>query len=597
MTTIEKKVQQTRFRLNANRWLHLFCSCITIGAGVLAAVVLVVRLYDWPWPLGVIAAGVGVFALIVSVILSVVGSVSDSHAAAALDEAAGLHERISSGIYCREATDPFAQAVVADAESIGGRLTVGQHVRYKVPRGLGGAGVAVVIACGMLLVPAGVLVADAKEEDQSEIVRQTAAVISKRTDRIKHLARTNPELKKLVDDLDKLAATPDEKSLDASQMRRVAVKKLDKMQDVLRQRKDSDRFSQAKEFKKMLRALNVPDRPETPTSKLAKALAAGDFKNAQQQIKEMREQLAKLSTPEDAQKLKEMQQQLDKLAKKLENLANNKKLTAKLLQAGLKKKDIERLLKQLTKKDIEQIKKQLQKQGMNQKEIDKLAKQLQKRKGANALAKQLGEALRQASQSAGAASASSQLAEAANQLGEMETLEMEMSQVDSMIADMQEAKNELGQSCSRCNGTGKIGGKKCPPCNGSGNGRGMGPKRGGGRGGIAKEDATRVNFVKRREKVKTGRGAIVGQYLVDGEQVKGGVSSEASEIVTAAERDAVDAMTNVHIPRRYHQAVKGYFSDLAKRLGGEKKAKAGDDEKDTSSSDSESNREDTPPKD
>lgn len=94
---------------------------------------------------------------------------------------------------------------------------------------------------------------------------------------------------------------------------------------------------------------------------------------------------------------------------------------------------------------------------------------------------------------------------------------------------------------------------------------------GRGRGGLASEEQTRVSFVKKRAKGHTGRGAIIGQYLVDGQQVKGEVGSSISEVVSAAERDAADAITRARIPRRYHKAVKDYFSDLQKQLDGEKK--------------------------
>jgi len=95
----------------------------------------------------------------------------------------------------------------------------------------------------------------------------------------------------------------------------------------------------------------------------------------------------------------------------------------------------------------------------------------------------------------------------------------------------------------------------------------MGPNPGRGSGGIAQEEQTRAAFIKQREKVHTGRGSIIGQYLVNGQQVKGDESSSVQELVTAAERDATDAITRARIPRRYHDAVKKYFSDLQERLG------------------------------
>jgi len=85
---------------------------------------------------------------------------------------------------------------------------------------------------------------------------------------------------------------------------------------------------------------------------------------------------------------------------------------------------------------------------------------------------------------------------------------------------------------------------------------------GQGRGGLAPEEDATVGFKVQRGKVHTGKGAIIGQFLVDGEQVKGDVSPEFAEIVTAAERDASDAVSRDRIPRQYQEAVKEYFSDV-----------------------------------
>jgi hypothetical protein len=85
---------------------------------------------------------------------------------------------------------------------------------------------------------------------------------------------------------------------------------------------------------------------------------------------------------------------------------------------------------------------------------------------------------------------------------------------------------------------------------------------GRGRGGAAPEQETAVDFKVERGKVETTKGAIIGQFLVDGEQVKGDVTPEFAEVVTAAERDASDAVNRDRIPRQYQEAVKEYFSDV-----------------------------------
>jgi len=99
----------------------------------------------------------------------------------------------------------------------------------------------------------------------------------------------------------------------------------------------------------------------------------------------------------------------------------------------------------------------------------------------------------------------------------------------------------------------------------------MGQNPNQGQGGLAQQQQTNVGFKVTRQKVKTGKGAIIGQFLVDGEQVKGEASHEFAEVVSAAEHDATDSVNRDRIPRQYQKAVKSYFSTVTKALEGAKK--------------------------
>ncbi len=77
--------------------------------------------------------------------------------------------------------------------------------------------------------------------------------------------------------------------------------------------------------------------------------------------------------------------------------------------------------------------------------------------------------------------------------------------------------------------------------------------------------------------MKTTKGAIIGQFLIDGEQVRGDAPSTLSETVTASERDASDLIHRDRIPRQYHKAIKGYFSNLKESTGTSKKSAGGDE--------------------
>jgi hypothetical protein len=106
-------------------------------------------------------------------------------------------------------------------------------------------------------------------------------------------------------------------------------------------------------------------------------------------------------------------------------------------------------------------------------------------------------------------------------------------------------------------------------CQGSGMmkpGSGMGPL-GRGRGGLAPEQQTSTAFKVHRAKVHTGPGRIIGQFLIEGEQVKGESSRDLVEIISAEERNATDAINRDRIPRQYQKSVKEYFTRVQKLLG------------------------------
>ena len=89
----------------------------------------------------------------------------------------------------------------------------------------------------------------------------------------------------------------------------------------------------------------------------------------------------------------------------------------------------------------------------------------------------------------------------------------------------------------------------------------MGPQ-GKGRGGLAPEQQARMGFQTRRGKVHTQKGAIIGRFLVEGDQIRGQVDHSFAEIVSAAEREASDRISRDRIPRQYHKAIKDYFSNV-----------------------------------
>jgi len=356
-------------------------------------------------------------------------------------------------------------------------------------------------------------------------------------------------------------------------IRHEAVKKIDRLADAIGKKRESNDYKAVQELRKIMRGLENPKSDQAPTQKLAKALAAGDFKTAKEEVQALREHLATLKSEEDREAVEKLTEQLDELARQLERVGENAKLAEELQQHGLKKEDIERMLEKLSKKDLDQLKNQLEERGLSREKIEKLTEKLRQRQKAGELAKKLAQAMNSkgapSEQGADAADgAIVGLTMAAEQLSELEQLEQEMSQLDGIMADLQTARNDIDKPCPACKGTGMIGGRPCSRCQGGGKQRGAGMGRlGQGRGGLAPEEQTEVDFKTERAKVHTGKGAIIGQFLVDSEQVKGDVDPTFAEVISAAERDASDRINRDRVPRQCQKAVKEYFSNVGRASG------------------------------
>lgn len=565
MSQMDRQIRWAQRRLWMNRWLTQVTWCVGVAAALVAVILLVQRSAGLILPMLWIAAGLIVTGVFVSVVWLVRTRETPAVAAARLDHAAGLRERISSGQYCRSIDDPFAKAVVTDAERISTKVSARQHIRLTTPRPLAGTCVAMLVALLMLLVPFGWLAStDARStEDKQVESSETKLTVRKRLDSLVRMAEENPALNDLDGELDKLKQDPSAKLDRPMDIRHDAVKKIDNLADAVRSKREDEKYDRILATRKMLRGLQVPDSESAPTQKLSKALAKGDFKAAQEEVKKVQEQLATMKGEQDKETVEQLSKQLKDLSEQLEKLAKNEQLAEKLAQAGIKKEDIERMMENLKKEDLDQVKQQLQEKGMSQQQIQQLAQQLKQQQTQSTTAKQLSQQMSQASKcnSPGQmGDAMAGLSQAGQMLSELEQLEQEMSQLDSMMAELENSKNDLGSSCSQCNGSGQ----NCSSCGGNGNkpGSGMGKRPGQGQGGLAPEQQTDVAFKVQRGKVRTTKGAIIGQFLVDGEQAKGEVTKDFVELIAASERDASDAVSRDRVPRPYQRAVKGYFSTV-----------------------------------
>lgn len=492
MNAFERQVKQAQHRLWVNRWLRLWGWALLMTAALWTLAWIVDRLF-FPGMLPVArSAGAGLVAsLVVSLGWLVFTREPPITAAAALDEAAGLRERVSTSLQIQpNPTEPFAKAVVADAQRAMAGLSARRFIPIRWAGSLSLSSAMILVALASTLLPEFDLLsrnqAKADEARRLDHLEKVRSVVAKPVSVMRQIAEKYPDIK--LDDQNRLddPLGPD-RPLDADVLRRQAVKKLDRLQDALRERANSDRLAALKETKKRLERLGEPSDPKNELGRLMGALSSGDFKEAQQAAKKLQENLAKRVRDGslDPETAKRLQQQLEGLAQKLQQAARDEKSQRELQNAGLSEAEAKRILEALSKKDPKQLKKlaeqlakRLKDQGVSQKQIQEMLKKIQQRRQGAKQCKKLGDKM------AGAArqlergdtqAAQGELGEAGEMLSEMEQLEQALSELDAEMSQLDDLRDDLSQGdqeggkCKQCKGTGfRRDGAPCPWCNGSG---------------------------------------------------------------------------------------------------------------------------------
>jgi len=579
MSILDQQVRRTHRRLTSNVMLRRAAWGVLVAAVAWGVIILVERLFVLGVPLGISAGLAAAFGLLITVIGTYRARVDQLSAAVVLDEATGLKERISTALTCRNDSDPFAQAAVHDAERLAGGVHVPKHVPYRAPS-MWPWSVATLVAALILfqfmptldLLAAEEVRADDSQHEAALEARQEVEVALKRqVDRVKQRLEDKPGMEGLKNELAELEL-PDEPTRTPEDVRREAVKRIEKVADKLKERMDEGKLNALEQLKRELAKLETP-KGDDASSKLAEALASGDMESARKAMGDLKKQLeeaAKTNDPATQAKVAEMKKKLDDLSKKLEQLGDQKKLAKDLQNKGrLSEEQAKKLLDKLKGMDQKQlaeaVKKALQDSGMTQKQIQEMAKKIAQNQQMQQQLKSMAQAMAQAAkacqqcqnasqgqQGAGQAMQSA-MQSAMGQLSEMEMAEQMMNELEAQMAELEDLKAGV------CEGNGQGNGKEGDP-NNIGN---QGPQAGRGYGARIGKQRGAHQYKKTKAKTRTKGGQIIGQFFVDGPQIKGESNAEATDAVNSALRDAEDAVERDDVPQQYHRVVQSYFDRLA----------------------------------
>lgn len=598
MTALQKQVAAAKRRLWLNRLLRLWGWTLFAVAAAWTILLICDRLFALQVPMRFAALVALAASIAAAALWMALTRERDLAAALALDAAAGLKERASTGLHAeRQTDDPFARAVVADAERSVTGISAAKVLPLRWSRSLSWSIAMLVVALVSLSLPQFDLLkrdeAKAEAAARQAAVDQIRSVVAKPVSAIAQVAEKNPDLAVA----DQIKALEDAMRTDAVKdpdvLRREAVKQLDRLQDALKDKANSERFKALDETKKRFKQIGESSDPKNELGKLMEQMSAGNFEGARKELKQLQEKLAKRShdNPADAKKAEEIQKQLNDLAKKMEAAAQDQQSAREMKNAGMSEKDVQRILDALAKKDTKQLEKLAQEmaermkdRGVTQEQIkqmmEKAAQRQQACKQMQQMASKMGNACKQMQQGNQQA-AQDELSEAGEKLSEMEQMEQSLNELEGQMASLDEARDGLNEGdqnqsegqcqgdgegqCKQCNGSGfKKDGSPCRHCQGtgknkSGGGRGAGPRD--------RDDSAQVDFENKKARVKTAKGgSIVGQQFVKGDQLKGKSEVEFIDAAHAAEIDATDSLNRDRIPRAYRKGVRNYFDRLGETV-------------------------------
>ena len=575
MKELEHLVRQARRRLWLNRWLAKLGWTLTVSAGAFIVVVVALRAFRGDHGTSaslyaLVAAGALLAACAAACIWSWVTRESLATAAAHLDMAAGLKERVSSALYCTTASldaqeAPFASAVVVDAVQAVAYVEPREHLPVRWPRSAqwaGGSMLAAILVLGLF--PEIDLNRQVQgrqvQQERTEAVQRAEAEVRPMLDAAyQDIARALPDI---TPELAKADPLENARFDSPSEVRRTAMMQVDRLSEQLQKRRDVDAMARVEEFKRMMRRLAGQATQPTEAGRLAGALARGDLASAREALEEMRKQLdGAPQSEQEQQRLEELKAQLKELSEKLAEMAeNDQKIAERLKAAGLSEEACQKALESIERGDLESLEKQLTEAGLSEEQARQLVQQINCRLGACAGAWGLAQGL-------GALTAGG-LADAEALLMQMQELEGQLSSLNGALADLEAIRAKLGTSCTACEGTGMCQGASCGSCGGTGSGVGWGIGLGAGprRSGESFEQKEAFQTAQHRAPVPINRQGFIMQRFINGQQYRGEVTDEFVETALSAERDVTDAIARERIPRVYHGPVRNYFTRFRESL-------------------------------
>jgi hypothetical protein len=590
-------VRQVVAAASRRLWINDFLQCWCIAAAWTLGALLITRVVErvfglaqhfdnrWTW----IFIGAGSLATLIALIWSGVRRKKTLAVAQEVDERANLRESLSTALYmekhAQQTNDPWARAMLEDAEAAAKRVLVPQVVPIQSPRSWAAPFLALLgVVVAWFALPSFDIWGKEKQfaqkkQNEAQVVA-VKAELNETKDKIKEaLARTNPQL---VDE----PATPEAKEqkaleTDPEAIKRAALRELTDLTQKMQEAQMSEKALQSEALRETMQQLRQPG--PGPLDEMSKALSKGEFADAKEALQQLQNKLAE-GKLNDEQKT-QLKQQMQNMAQQLEKLAKDQQQLVKELQKqGLDKKTAEDLAKKAG--DPAQLKEALEKMpGLNQEQKNDLTKMAQAQQQASQQCQNMSESMSKAaegmSQNGMSQEGQEGMQDMQQQMSESEMMQSDMENLEAAMKEAKEQMSKLGNDMAKNNkgqgqGQGEGQGDGEGQCEGGGKlgqwRQGDSGKQGQGSGGPGKgngdsPEAIAADFTleRKKSKVNTGKGPVIGSRLVYGDQIRGESVAEFGEAVASAEDTAAEGIDSMRVPREMEAAVKNYFGTLKKK--------------------------------
>ncbi len=547
MDTLQKQIDLARRRLITQQFLAVLPWCWCLAFALAAIAIAASRV----WPLGLDdqiwttswLGGAAAAGLLLAGVVTWLRRKSRFDAAVEIDHRFELRERVSSALALgdEQLNSQVGQALVADAARRLDRLDVSERFSVKLGRRAWLPLLPAAIAFGLALFvdsrgtdnPAEAKITPAQAQQQ---IKKSAEALQRKLAERRKEAREKGLL-----DAEGIFKKLEEgtKSLGEKQTaeRDQALVKLNDLAKDLQQRRNS--LGANDQFKQQLN--NLKDLQRGPADKLGQSLKNGDLKQAQDELKKLKDKLASGKLEEKEKEA--LQQQLDQMKQALQKAADAHQAAKEDLQKQIEEKKAQGKTDEASKL---------------QQQLDKLAQQDKRMGQLQDMAKQLDKAA-QAMQKGDTQAAEQALDQLSEQVSSLQKENDELDLINDALDQIAQAKDSMkckecaGDGCEACEGNGGKGKKNGPPGKGMGEGQGKGDRP---------EEKTKTGFYDSKVKQNVGKGAAVVTDMIEGPNRKGQVAEAIKAEFEAAEQQQSDPLAGQRLPRDYRDHAQKYFDSL-----------------------------------